>query len=119
MVFFVQDARSSRHPLYVAFANNTAISSTVMMGYFSFIGNRNRLKTSVRMHTNTSQFISRRKMEFRIIVHHDKWAHALHAQRCARWNEIMYPETVANHMRSRRCYDSFYLFCCHDNQFLV
>ena len=64
------------------FATMGAATATaaVVVRYFSFVGYSYGFETSVWVHTYSLGFMAGRKIKRRIVVHHNKWIHALHTQ---------------------------------------
>ena len=114
----MQYARGCSHPLDIPFANHATPTTAIMMCYFSLIRERHGFKTPVRMNPHATGLLARRKIKRRIVIHHNKWIHALHAEAYGPWNEMMYAKTIPYVMRSGRSNDAFNLSTTHADFFL-
>src|SRR5690606_15868822 len=75
--FLVQKSAPGRHPLHIAFFDDTAASAAIVMLDLSFVRDRYRLETAMRMRPDAVRFLSRRKIRLRVVIEQKEWAHAL------------------------------------------
>src|SRR5262245_8566929 len=69
---FMDDTRRSRHPLHIAWPDDSGIASRVSMGYEAFVHDGDCFKATMRVLADAPRMIRRRKELWARIIEHQK-----------------------------------------------
>src|SRR5262245_30101243 len=117
---FMDYTRRSRHPLHIAWPDDSGIASRVSMGYEAFVHDGDCFKATMRMLADAPRMIRRRKELWARIIEHQKRID-LSIQIVAR-EKVPNGESVTNHMGRSGLIDTEHFFvdrCCRSHDYLL